>query len=77
MYVHVTSVVPCVVIGSIASCVPVIAPAQLSVAVGAVKEVTSHCAVMSDKVATSATGSVTSSMITFCVCVEVFPFPSL
>src|SRR6056297_1933935 len=66
-YVQVTTVVPCSMIGSSASCVPVICPVQLSVAVGAVKVETSHSAVMSDNVATSATGAVTSSIITFCV----------
>ena len=66
-YVQVTVVVPCVVIGKVALCVPVKAPAQLSVAVGAVNEVTVHSAVTSDKVVTSATGTVTSSITTSCV----------
>src|SRR6056297_1885268 len=75
-YVQVTTVVPCAMIGSSASCVPVIWPAQLSVAVGAVKVATSHSAVMSVNVVTSATGAVTSSIITFCVWVIMLPFPS-
>ena len=58
-------------IGSVALCVPVIDPAQLSVAVGAVKLVTEHSDVTFDKLAMSATGAVTSVMTTFCVCVDV------
>ena len=75
-YVHVITVVPCAVIGKVASVVAVIVAPQLSVAVGAVIEDTSHSAVISANVATSATGAVTSSIITFCVCVLVFPLPS-
>jgi hypothetical protein len=45
--------------------VPVIVPEQLSVAVGAVKVSTLHSAVTSARFATSATGAVTSSIITF------------
>ena len=41
-YVHVTTVVPCVVIGSVALFVTVIKPGQLSVALGVVKDVTEH-----------------------------------
>ena len=63
-------------IGKVASLVTVTVEAQLSVAVGAVRLVTSHSAVMSAKVVISATGAVTSLIITFCVCVLVFPFPS-
>jgi len=74
LYVQVIVVLE--VIGSVALCIPVIEPAQLSVAVGAVKLVTSHCAVMFDNVVTSATGAVLSLMTTFCCCVEIFPLPS-
>ena len=47
-------------IGSVALCVPVTTPSQLSVAVGAVNEATEHSAVTSDKVAISGTGAVMS-----------------
>ena len=56
--------------------VPVIVAPQLSVAVGAVIEATSHSAVTSANVATSATGAVTSLITTFCVSVVTFPLPS-
>ena len=49
---------------------------QLSVAVGAVNEVTVHSSVKSAKGVASATGAVMSFIITFWVCVLVFPFPS-
>ena len=49
---------------------------QISVAVGAVIKATSHSAVTSASIATSATGPVTSSISTFCVCVVVLPLPS-
>src|SRR6056297_263262 len=55
--VHVTKVVPWVLIGNEASCVPATDPSQLSVAVGAVSEVTSHSAVISASVAASGTGA--------------------
>ena len=64
-------------IGSTVVVVPVIEPAQLSVAVGAVKLSTLHCAVTSSKSATSARGGVTSSITTFCVCVVMFPLASV
>ena len=41
-YVQVTAVVPLAVIGNVTLCVPIIAPEQLSVAVGAVKLETEH-----------------------------------
>ena len=63
-------------IGSVALFVTVTTPAQLSVAVGFVKLVTSHTAVRSSSDAVSGTGAVTSAIMTFCVCVEVLPFPS-
>ena len=53
--------------------VTVTTPPQLSVAVGAVKLVTSHCAVTSANVARSATGAVVSVITTSCVWVDVFP----
>ena len=62
-YVQVTVVVPCAVIGKVALCVPVKAPAQLSVAVGADNEVTEHSAVTSDKVAASGTGDSVSPIV--------------
>ena len=64
-------------IGRVTLFVTVTVPPQLSVAVGAVKDVTEHCVVMFANVATTGTGAVTSSITTFCVCVVVFPFPSL
>ena len=64
-------------IGSVALFVTVTTPPQLSVAVGAVNDVTVHSAVTFANVATVGTGAVTSSITTFCVCVDVFPFPSL
>ncbi|MNY40152.1 hypothetical protein D3C86_1748750 [compost metagenome] len=42
LYVQVITVVPEAVIGKVALCVPVMVPAQLSVAVGAIKDVTEH-----------------------------------
>ena len=77
LYVHVTTVVPWVVIGNVVPVVPVIVPAQLSFAVGGVSDVTEHCAVIFGKVATFGTGGVVSSISIVCVCVDVFPFPSL
>jgi hypothetical protein len=52
-------------------------PVQLSEAVGAATTAALHSPVMSGKVNRSATGAVTSSTMTFCVCVEVFPLPSV
>jgi len=60
--VHVTTVVPCVVIGKVVVVVPVSVPAQLSVVVGAVG-VIEHCPVTFDNV--GVLGFVTSSRITF------------
>jgi hypothetical protein len=56
-----------VVIGNVALCVPVIIPAQLSVAVGAVRLDTEHWDVTLGKVARSARGAEISLIITFCV----------
>ncbi len=75
-YVQVTSVVPCAVIGSVASLVTVTVPPQLSVAVGAVSVVTAHSAVISVSVAISGVGAVISSTMTFWFWVTVFPLPS-
>ena len=50
-----------------------IVPAHTSVVVGATA-VAEHSPVTSANVGT--TGAVTSSTITFCVCVEMFPLPS-
>ena len=74
-YVQVTTVVPWSVIGSTVVVVPVIDPAQLSVAVGTVKVSTLHSAVTSVRVTRSATGAVVS--ITTTVWVWVVMFPSL
>ena len=68
---------PSPVIGKTALLVAVTIPTQLSVAVGATKLVTLHSAVTAAKLATLGTGAVVSLMTTFCVCVLVFPFPSL
>ena len=54
-------------IGSTVVVVPVMEPAQLSVAVGAVKLSTLHSAVTSASVATSATGAVVSTTVMVCV----------
>ena len=61
--VQVTTVVPWAVIGSTVVVVPVIVPAQLSVAVGAVNVSTLQSAVTSAKFATSATGAVVSTTV--------------
>ena len=58
--VQVTTVVPCVVIGNVTMVVPVIVPAQLSVAVGAVSVSTIHSAFISESIVMSATGGVIS-----------------
>ena len=52
-------------IGKLALLVTVTLPAQLSVAVGAVRLVTLHCAVTSAKLDASATGAVVSFITTF------------
>ena len=65
------------VIGKLTPVVPVKAPSQLSVAVGAVNDAISHCAVSVGKLATLATGSVVSSIITAWVCVAVLPLASV
>jgi hypothetical protein len=54
-----------VVIGKEVVVVAVSWPLQLSVAVGAVRLVTEHCAVTLERVAVLATGAVTSFTITF------------
>jgi hypothetical protein len=63
-------------IGKVALWVPVIPPTQLSVAIGALKEVTAHEEFISAKFAKAGTGAVTSSTITVCVCDEVVPAAS-
>ena len=67
VYVHVTTVAPCAVIGNVVVVVPVIVPAQLSVAVGAVGAATLHSAVRSESVVTFATGAVVSTTVIVCV----------
>ena len=52
-------------IGNVVVVIPARGPSQLSVAVGAVKASTLHSAVISFNVVTSATGAVTSFIITF------------
>ncbi len=59
--VQVTTVVSCVVIGNVVVVVPVTVPAQLSVAVGAVSDATSHSAVTSVRVVSSGTGATLSA----------------
>ncbi len=63
-------------IGKLALFVTVTLLAQLSVAVGGVKLVTEHCAVMVGREATFGTGAILSFITTLCDCVEVFPLPS-
>jgi hypothetical protein len=55
------------VIGNVVVVVPVIVPAQLSVAVGAVGAATLHSAVRSESVVTFATGAVVSTTVIVCV----------
>ena len=66
-------VVPWVVIGNVALLVTVTVALQLSVAVGGVRDVTSHTALISVKVTTSGIGLVTSVITTFWFWVLVFP----
>jgi hypothetical protein len=54
-------------IGNVALWVPVIPPAQLSLAIGALKEVTAHEELISARLAKAGTGAVMSSTITVCV----------
>ena len=61
LYVQTTVVE--VVIGKIVVVVPVILPLQLSVAVGAVKVVTLHCALMVGNETKFAIGAVVSAMV--------------
>ncbi len=65
------------VIGKVAVVIPVIAPSQLSVAVGGAIEVTSHCPVTFPKTATSSAGAVVSPMNTFWSWVVEFPAESV
>ena len=60
------------VIGSVVVVTPVIAPSQLSVAVGGVNAVNSHCAVSCGSEAESANGGSVSCITTLCVCVFEF-----
>lgn len=64
------------VIGKETLVVAITDPEQLSVPVGAVKEVIEHAPFMSVNVATSGTGAKSSPIFIICVCVEVFPLPS-
>ncbi|WP_219337882.1 hypothetical protein, partial [Pseudomonas sp. Xaverov 259] len=70
VYVHTTVVEA--VIGRLALWVPVTVPKQLSVAVGAVRLVTLHCALMTGSEAKSATGAVVSAIVMVWFCVVVF-----
>ncbi len=65
------------VIGKVALWVPSIEPAQLSVAVGAVKLVTSHSSVIFVKVIISAIGAVLSATSTLKLTSSVFPMLSV
>jgi hypothetical protein len=66
-----------VVMGSVVVVTPVIGPSQLSIAVGGVNAVNSHCAVSGASEAESGTGGVVSCIITSCVCVLEFPAKSV
>jgi uncharacterized membrane protein YgdD (TMEM256/DUF423 family) len=57
--------------------VPVIEPSQLSVDIGALGAVTLHSPVKFAKLAEFGTGAVTSSIMTFCVCVLLLPSTSV
>ncbi|MNK78926.1 hypothetical protein D3C87_985780 [compost metagenome] len=70
---HVTTVVPCVVIGKIVVVVPEIIPAQASIAAG-IAGVAEHCSCISAK--TGAIGAAVSLIMTFWFTVAIFPFPS-
>ena len=74
LYVQVTVVVPWVMIGKVALCVPVIVPAQLSVAVGAVNVDTEHSDVTFNKFMTFAIGAVLSPIVRFNVTILSHPF---
>ena len=65
------------VIGSVVVVTPVIIPSQLSVAVGGVNDVNSHCAVSCGSEAKSANGGSVSCITTSCVCVLEFPVESV
>ena len=66
------------VIGSVVVVTPVIAPSQLSVAVGGVNDVVySHCAVSCGSEAESANGGSVSCITTSCVCVLDLPVESV
>ena len=69
-------VVPWEVIGSVTLLVTVTVALQLSVAVGDVRDVISHSAIISVRVATSGVGAVLSTTLTVAVQVSVFPLPS-
>src|SRR5690606_18289005 len=77
--VQVITVVPCAVIGKVASFVTVTVPLQLSVAVGGVTSLsrTSHCAVISSKVAASGVGAKLSSTVTVASQVSMTPWLSV
>ena len=66
---HVTTVVPCVVIGKIVGVVPVIVPAQLSVVVGA-NGVAEHWSVTSARVGIIIAAG--AEIVKFCVAVQPF-----
>ena len=66
------------VIGKLDVVVPMIDPEQLSLAVGAGMLVTGeHVEVTVGREAFVGTGAITSSTSTTCVCVEIFPNPSV
>ena len=75
LYVQVMVVVD--VKGKAVSVVAVIVPSQLSVAVGAVKEVIYEQSSSVGKSAAAGTGSVVSSIVACCVCVAVLSAPSV
>ena len=66
-----------VVIGNVVVVIPVIIPSQLSVAVGGVSAVNSHCATSGGSEAKSVNGESVSCIKTACVCVLEFPTESV
>ena len=63
-------------IGNVVVVVPVIVPAQLSVAVGAIGALTVHSSVRSARLTMSGTGETASVTSTVCVWVVVLPLES-
>ena len=66
-----------VVIGNVVVATPVIIPSQVSVAVGGVSAINSHCAVSCASEAKSANGVSVSSIKISCVCIISLPVESV